>query len=216
MTVWLLLTAQSSCKLACTLCLCNTFVKTNAMVQLHAPKSTCYYLIGIIFFFNFIDYPFALCVNFNSWEGISMMRENKIFEYNCQNKSQPSTCRHGFFTGFKLLQKWQYSYHRIPFLKIYLKNHELEIKSKYECSLFRNSTFASLGCDWGADRTQQWVQTEQPPPQEPPVQHYPAPPYTHANGAVQRAVHGCADVKQMSTHCSYTTGLFRHARDSVL
>lgn len=132
-----------------------------------------------LFFFTFIDCPFALCVNFNSCEGISMMRENKIFEYNCQNKSQPSTCRHGFFTGFKLLQKWQYSYHRIPFLKIYLKNNELEIKCKYECCPFRNSTFASLGCDWGADRTQQWVQTEQRQPQEPPVQHYPAPTPTH-------------------------------------
>lgn len=57
MTVWLLLTAQSSCKLACSLGLCNTFVKTNAMVQLHASKSICYYVIGIIFFSHLLTVP---------------------------------------------------------------------------------------------------------------------------------------------------------------
>lgn len=43
----------------------------------------------LLLFFTFIDYPFALCVNCNTWEGISMMRENQIFEQcSCQTKSQ--------------------------------------------------------------------------------------------------------------------------------
>lgn len=37
-------------------------------------------IILLALFFTCIDYPFALCVNFNTWEGIRTMRENEGFE----------------------------------------------------------------------------------------------------------------------------------------